>query len=260
MAVPSIIDTRVLGKGKPDRFYGKETEWEEWKDQFESWAGLLDATVGGHLQHAARLPDPIPYDPLSAEMKVMTKLIFHVLMNLCKKRAGVIVRRVLNQHGFEAYRRLSQRYNVQTEGRHLAALSDLLHPEWKKEGEAFEDEVEDWERLIEVYERDAHEIFPDSHKKAILMNNTPAGLKEHLFMNMARMTTYEVTKQEVVQYLRSKRTYGQKKKTRDKNENADMDVDAVEKGKGGGKKGKPKGKFQDFHNWTQNWNNTSNNY
>ena len=134
-----LIDTRVLGK--PDRFYGKEENWEEWKDQFESWAGLLDATVGGHLQDAAKLADPIPYDPLSAEMKVMTKLVFHVLMNLCKKRAPVIIRRVQNQNGFEAYRRLAVRCNVQTDGRHLADLNALMAPEWSK-AEEFEDDVE----------------------------------------------------------------------------------------------------------------------
>ena len=46
-----MIDTRVLGK--PDEFFGKENEWDEWRDQFESWAGLLDPTVGASLQAAA---------------------------------------------------------------------------------------------------------------------------------------------------------------------------------------------------------------
>ena len=88
MAAPGLIDTRVLGK--PDRLYGKESEYEEWKESFESWAGLLNDSIGEFLRAAAKEVDPIVYAGLKPEMKVMTKLIYHVLVNLCKKRASVI--------------------------------------------------------------------------------------------------------------------------------------------------------------------------
>ena len=138
---PGLIDTRVLGKS--DRIYGKENDWDAWRDQFESWAGLLDATVGAHLAAATKVKDPIAYDPLTPEMKIMTKLVFHVLMNLCKMTASVSGRRVQNQQGFEADRRLAVRFDVQTDGRHLADLNILMNPEWNKDGEEFEDDVED---------------------------------------------------------------------------------------------------------------------
>ena len=51
-------------------------------------------------------------------------------------------------------------------------------------------------------------MFPDLHKKVILMNTAPTTIREHLFIDISQMTSYEVTKREVAQYIRSKRTYG----------------------------------------------------
>ena len=83
------------------------------------------------------MKDPIAFDTLQPEMKVMTRL-----MNLSKKKASVIVRRVTCQHGFEVYRRLTVRFDVQTAGTHLADLNSLMSREWKHGAEELEDDVE----------------------------------------------------------------------------------------------------------------------
>lgn len=72
----------------------------------------------------------------------MSRLVYHVLMNLCKKRANTIIRRVNNHDGFEAYRRLHVRFDVQTEGRQLSDLSQLMEPQWGTDEDEFEGELE----------------------------------------------------------------------------------------------------------------------
>ena len=100
-----LVDTRVLGK--PDRFYGDEAKWEDWHTLFESWAGPINVRVSELLGQALKAPGKISYDALPTEMRVMTKLVFHVLLNLCRGRAAVMVRRQkATQNGFEAYRYL----------------------------------------------------------------------------------------------------------------------------------------------------------
>ena len=100
-AGPGLIDTRVLGK--PFHFLGKESEYEEWHESFLSWAGLFNGAIAEHLEAAQAHPREITFEELPAEMQVMTQLIFHVFMQLCKKRAFTIVRRVPNRNGFEVF-------------------------------------------------------------------------------------------------------------------------------------------------------------
>ena len=68
------------------------------------------------------------------------------------------------------------------------------------------------------------------------MHNAPEKIKEHLFLNSSKFINFKDVKREVVQFLRSKRTYEHR---RDKNPDKThpMDIDEIK----GGKKGK-KGK------------------
>ena len=123
-------------------FSGKEHEYQNWLEHILSWATLFNSAVSGHLEAAKDHPQEIVYDQLPGEMQVLTQLVFHVLMQICRGRANTILRRVPRRNGFEAFRRLHDRFHVQTDGKHLADLQHLMHPVWKKDGEAFEDDVE----------------------------------------------------------------------------------------------------------------------
>ena len=129
------------------------------------------------------------------------------------------------------------RFHVKTDGTCLADLHILMNPHWKNDGEAFEDDLEDWERQIDEYERDSREIFPESCKRSILMHNSPNTVRKHLFLNASRMTTFQIVKAEVIQYLRSERTYGNATKQKTKKDDDPMEIDEVKGGKKGGKKG-----------------------
>ena len=134
-----------------------------------------------------------------------------------------------------------------------------MNPVWKKDGEEFEDDVEDWEKQLDDYERDSGELFPDNHKKAILMHNAPGQIKKHLYLNSSRMTSFAVVKHEVIQFLRSERSFENRSKRDRTNQKGDpMDIDEI----GKGRKGKPKGgrgkggKMQHFNSWNDRWNKT----
>ena len=237
-AGPGLIDTRVLGK--PPTFHGKEQEYPEWHESFLSWAGLFNGVVAGHLELAKTHPTEIIFDQLPAEMQVMTQMVFHMFMQICRGRALTIIRRVPRRNGFEAFRRLHDRFYIKTDGKNIADLQHLMNPVWKKDGEEFEDDVEDWEKQLDDYERDSGELFPDNHKKAILMHNAPGQIKKHLYLNSSRMTSFAVVKHEVIQFLRSERSFenrSNRRKDRSGQKGDPMDIDEI----GKGKKGKPKG-------------------
>ena len=133
-AGPGLIDTRVLGN--PPTFHGKEQEYPEWHESFLSWAGLFNGVVAGHLDLAKNHPREIVFDDLPAEMQVMTQMVFHMFMQICRGRALTIIRRVPRRNGFEALRRLHDRFYVRTDGKNIADLQHLMNPVWKKDGEA----------------------------------------------------------------------------------------------------------------------------
>ena len=141
----NLIDTRVIGK--PAQFHGKESHFIEWRENFSSWAELLNPACGGLLEAASKEKNAIAYEPLTQDMKIMTHMLFHVLMQVCKGRAFTVVRRIKVmtgfRNGFEAWRRLFERFYIRTDGRCLADLHILMTPHWKTEGEAFEDDLED---------------------------------------------------------------------------------------------------------------------
>ena len=136
-----MVDTRVLGK--PPLFHEKESDYSEWHENFLSWAGLFNVAVAGHVENAKQHSREITFKELPADMQVMTRMVFHVLMQICKNRAHTIIRRVPRRNGFEAFRRLHERYYLKTEGKCLADLQHLMNPVWKKDGEAFEDDLEE---------------------------------------------------------------------------------------------------------------------
>ena len=76
----NLIDTRVIGK--PSQFHGKESQFLEWCENFSSWAELLNPACGGLLEDAAKEKLPIQYVPLPHDMKIMTHMLFHVLMQV----------------------------------------------------------------------------------------------------------------------------------------------------------------------------------
>ena len=137
-----------------------------------------------------------------------------------------------------------------------------MNPIWKKDGEQFEDDLEEWERQIDEYERDSTEEFPDTHKKAILMHNAPGQIKKHLYLNSSRMTSFAVVKHEVIQFLRSERSFENRtRRDRDRTHKKEdpMDIDEIGKGKKGKNKcGRGKGgKMQHFNSWNARWNKSS---
>ena len=141
----------------------------------------------------------------------MTKLVFLVLLNLCRGRAAVMIRRQkAQQNGFEAYRYLGERCDVKTEGRTLTDLATLMSPAWRTDH--FEDDLEEWEGDVDEYEKESGKVFPLTHMKAILTEHAPEDVKGHLLLNASRIKTYQQAKDEVIAFLRGKRKFGSKKK------------------------------------------------
>ena len=121
-AGPGLVDTRVLGK--PLIFSGKEEHYSEWHESLLSWAGLFNGVIAGHLENAKLHPREITFEELPAEMQVMTQMVFHMFMQICRGHALTIIRRVPRRNGFEALRRLHDRFYIKTDGKNIADFVD----------------------------------------------------------------------------------------------------------------------------------------
>eukprot|EP00971_Amphidinium_carterae_P292553 5807951-Amphidinium_carterae.1 len=102
----AILDTRALTK--PPRFSGRDDDWRDWSFQFTSYIGLVSNKMHVQMQACARRTEPLqPMTVLIEQLMMQSRNLYFSLVQLVGGRALAILRAIPDQHGFEAWRRLS---------------------------------------------------------------------------------------------------------------------------------------------------------
>ena len=96
-----------------------------------------------------------------------------------------IVRKVSNQDGFEAYRRLSYQYDPQNVGSILSRLMKVLEFDFGAEAE-FLDSVSKFEILIEEYEKLSKETLSDNIRTAVHVARAPEALRNRVLLTIPK--------------------------------------------------------------------------
>eukprot|EP00971_Amphidinium_carterae_P173059 3430709-Amphidinium_carterae.1 len=105
----------------------------------------------------------------AAKQNLATGLYYKLVM-LTEKAALGIVRQVGQNDGYEAYRRLAQRYAPRTLGRQMNRLTAIVNYDFGQEDGQLLDRLAAWERQVEEHERATTETVQDSMKCAIVQS------------------------------------------------------------------------------------------
>lgn len=153
------------------------------------------------------------------------KQLYTVTAQLCEGEAPGQVRHVTESNGWEAWRMIARRFDLQGAGRRRSIMSQLLQPGSFGVKE-LNSAVANWGEKVRIYERRTGRPLPDDIKAPVLTEMAQGNPKEHLILNASKLKTYASVREEIQCFLGSK-------------QNQDvipMDVGAL------GKDGKAKGK------------------
>ena len=117
----SVVDTRVLDK--PKNHDGQQDGWEDWSFAMRADLSCLSETMADLLDAAEKSPETIELGQLPEAAKAEARQLYYILVVQCSGSALQVVKGVEKNNGFEAWRRMLQRHEPATGGRHLTMMS-----------------------------------------------------------------------------------------------------------------------------------------
>ena len=206
----SLIDNK--GPAKPDRFTGKEERFLYWRTRLEAFVTSVFSAFEDVLPWCEECTQTIterdienalgeiaPTQSHCKEIQEMNIQLFAVLQTLCQ---FTIVRSCGKNNGFEAWRRLTRRFDPSTGGRRRTMLRHILNPKCNKL-EDLSNTVEQWEGQLRLYESrkrsdGIRHTLDNEIKIAVLEHLCPPELERHLQL------TYQEVRSEVSLYLETR--------------------------------------------------------
>jgi hypothetical protein len=234
----------IIGdKGKPPSFDGvKKLDFADWNFKLKAFIGNLNQKALKAMCLIEHSQDTLkPENYTDGEQQLASSLYFQLTMYTEGTPLGII-RKVTNQDGFEAYRKLCYQYDPQTMGNTLARLMKILEFNFGADGD-FLDKLASFEGMIEEYEKSAGEALSDNIRSAIMVAKSPEALRNHILLTVPKeQVKWPLVKKVAMDYFLACQSMSSGPQA--------MDVGAVwsdkgkgkDKGKYGGKKGKGKGK------------------
>ena len=163
---------------------------------------------------------------------------------LTPKRARKVERKAGN-NGFEAYRQLCLMYGTSDQEGSTGLFVQIMTYKFGAKIEDVEDHLNEFLELVRRYdEANGTDPVPDQVIKACIISNTPAPLKTHLQLNVAKLGNFNALRVATEDYLRSRRIF-KTTSARNTHDEDSLEIDAIsrkEKGKGKSGKGKNCGK------------------
>ena len=254
-SVPAFKGTDLLKQAvQPPKALAEKAhqDWERFVFQVETYLALMDATFPKHLDEARRSLTPLEVDEDTQTMdyRILSVKLFAMLTSWVQDAPSAvkIARSIQSQNGFELWRLLWREYQPEQANKALVWRRALLAPRFPKTEAEFSSALQEWENDMARYtvERGPDKAISDEDKRALLITESPAALRQHLAMHAARLTTYEQVREVVVSYLQAKRvwiptaSYASHASRRH-----DKDPDAMDIGKVDDRKGKGSGKGKD---------------
>ena len=231
-----------------------------WTKKIENYVSGVFPNVRGALAFAAESQDVVTAATIaigvpelgvetSAEIDVQ---LFVEMSALTEGESFDIVMSAGGDHGFESCHKLHRRWNPYTAGRARSLLREILSPTRAKLPELM-CAIEKMEDLVRHYssrrdaEGNAHS-FAEDIRMSSLEALLPDDLEKHVQLNLARLTSYGVLREEIKTYCECRghaaRNVRQKGQSHPGGDDP-MDIGAFGKGKGKqskGKHGKGKGR------------------
>ena len=81
------------GLGRPERFSGKELDWNDWKFALSSWIGMYDGDIFTEIQAVAQAPEALVWTDFTPEAQRRSQRFCHILvLSMPKGRALDVLR------------------------------------------------------------------------------------------------------------------------------------------------------------------------
>ena len=231
----------IIGdKGKPPTFDNvKKPDFHDWNFKFKAFIGNQSRKCLEGMTQVEYGQVQLNYANYDDEWRQMAQSLFYQLTMYTEGTPLGIIRKVSNQDGFEAYRRLSSQYDPQNMGSILSRLMRVLEFDFGGEAE-FLDNMAKFEISIEEYEKLANETLSDNIRTAVLIARAPEALRNHVLLAIPK---------EEIQWARIKKVAADFLLTKQSMPGgpAPMDIGAINSkgGKGHGK-GKDRGKGKGY--------------
>ena len=82
-------------------------------------------------------------------------------------------------------------------------MNKILNPGQQKIGDLL-DAIESWKKWVHQYEIRNRTNLADDIKATVITEMCPTTLKDHLYLNAAKLTTYEATMAEITSFAENK--------------------------------------------------------
>ena len=138
--------------------------------------------------------------PVEAELSTQ---LFYTLVLLLQGRGLDIAQNTDLGNGLEVYRKLVSEYRPRLASRFVGTLTQLMSHKFTASIEA---EIPFFEKLVRRYEAETGKQLDDTIKLGIIINGLQdESLKQHVVRNSARLKTYQLLKDELLEVARTSR-------------------------------------------------------
>jgi hypothetical protein len=241
-ASTSLFDAKSIGK--PPSFSGEEAHWQDWKFRMESFVGSLDDTMLQEMVTAATAPDEVPLTGMTPETQRRSRQLYYALVMVLSRGALSQIKSSEKHNGFEAYRLLHRRYEVQNAGRYMAMLQQILEYKILAGRQGSDDYMESLlklEQLCDLYEEQSGNKVDKNLRVAKLLENIDAAVKSHVYLTIGSTDDYTRVRELCLQLHQARRTWQKQSTHSESNKTAandDMEIDAMTGKHGKGKSNK----------------------
>ena len=148
---------------------------------------------------------------MSDPMKDRSRRLFAMLASWIQEcpAAAKLSRGIRSQNGFELWRLLWREFQPENHSKSLIWRRTLLSPKFPAREAEFSSALQEWEADLDRYEAEyGHEkAISDEDKRAVVITEAPAALRQHLAMHTCTLSDYYAVRDVVVSYLQAKRTW-----------------------------------------------------
>ena len=208
----SMVDNK--GLGTPKVFESEPKKFPTWAFKLVNWVSGFFPYARAVMEWSAAEGDrQITWGRLShqfvggtvseVDLKRFDDQLYTVLADKTDGEALHITQNSHSKSGSEVWRRLSKRFDPQTDSRKRTLMSKILNP-GQVTLKDLSDHIETWEKDLIVFEQRSGEDISDTIKIGILQELCPEALKEHLMLNASRFNTYDTVRLEIMNYLETK--------------------------------------------------------
>ncbi len=220
----------------PNKFSGKEEEWRMFSLKMRSFYGnYLEGQMGEWMDCVRDNRErDCRVEALGSEARKPAEMLYQGLVSFCEGNAFTIVENAGEGEGLEAWRRLYQRYDIQTRQSRVSQLMRLLGTEVDMD-DALNNKAQferDWQRWESRLKKDFNELMNDLKIGILLKGMSESTAKSQLLLESEKCDTYDVFSDKFESIVRASRT-GTVHKTV---EQLQAQLEAL-KSKGGGKGG-----------------------